>query len=145
MSVEANKALLRRVLKAYGEGDMDPLFAAVDDDVAWTSNALAGHYRFGGPRRGRAGLIEALSMIAADYAIQRYDITEMVGEGEVIWSTCQVDVQDRRSDLKMSFPLAARWQFAGGKVCACQEFFDTASVLHQQGRLPDSVALAKSA
>jgi ketosteroid isomerase-like protein len=51
---ERNKQTIRRVLAAYVEGDLAPLFAVFDDDVEWTSNALAGHYRFGGPHKGKS-------------------------------------------------------------------------------------------
>jgi ketosteroid isomerase-like protein len=138
-TVEANKQVLRRVLKAYEGGDYEPIFAALDEDVVWSSNSLANHYRFGGTRRGRAGVVEALSMIAADYEISRYDVIEMIGEGDVIWATSELSLFDRKTRRALTFPLINRWQFRGGKIVSCSEFFDTAAVLQQQGRIPESV------
>ena len=137
--VESNKALLRRVLKAYERGDYEPIFAALDEDVVWSSNSLANHYRFGGTRRGRAGVVEALSMIAADYDISRYDVVEMVGEGDVIWATSELSLYDRKTGRPLTFPLVNRWQFRDGRIVSCSEFFDTAAVLQQQGRIPSDL------
>ena len=140
-SVEDNKTTLRRVLKAYERGDFDPIYKALDDDVVWASNSLANHYRFGGARRGRAGVVEALSMIAADYDISRYDIVEMIGEGDVIWATSTLSLFDRKTGRPLTFPLVNRWQFKDGKIISCSEFFDTAAVLQQQGRIPQELPL----
>jgi len=138
-SVETNKATLRRVLKAYENGDYEPIFAALDEDVVWSSNSLASHYRFGGTRRGRAGVVEALSMIAADYEISRYEVLEMVGEGDVIWATSELALYDRKTGRPLTFPLVNRWQFRDSKIVSCSEFFDTAAVLQQQGRIPSDL------
>lgn len=142
--VEDNKTTLRRVLKAYESGDFDPIYKALDDDVVWASNSLASHYRFGGARQGRAGVVEALSMIAADYDISRYDVVEMVGEGDVIWATSTLSLFDRKTGRPLSFALVNRWQFKGGKIVSCSEFFDTAAVLQQQGRIPNELPLKVS-
>lgn len=137
--VETHKATLRRVLKAYEQGDYEPIFQALAEDVVWSSNSLANHYRFGGARRGRAGVVEALSMIAADYEISRYDVIEMVGEGDVIWATSELSLFDRKTRRPLTFPLVNRWQFKDGLIISCAEFFDTAAVLQQQGRIPKDV------
>ncbi len=135
-NVEDNKATLRRVIKAYESGDFEPIYEALDESVTWASNSLANHYRFGGVRHGRAGVVEALSMIAADYDISRYDVVEMVGEGDVIWATSTLSLFDRKTGRPLTFPLVNRWQFKDGKIVSCSEFFDTAAVLQQQGRIP---------
>ena len=134
--LERNKRTIRRVLAAYAEGDLEPLLAAFDDDVEWHSNALTGHYRFGGPHKGKAGLCEGLSVLAADYTLHRYEVRELVGEGDVIWALCDVAATHSRSGRPVSIPLVSRWQFGGGKVIAFSEYFDTAAVLAQEGRLP---------
>lgn len=129
----ANKAILARVLKAYETGDFEPFLEALDEEVVWDSHA--DQFRFGGARNGRAGVLEAMAIIAAEYQITRYRTTEMVGEGDVVWATNEVSVQDRRSGRVMTFPLINRWQFRDGRIVAGAEFFDTAAVLKQLGRL----------
>jgi ketosteroid isomerase-like protein len=131
----SNKAIVKRILTAYAVGDLSPLLAALDDNVSWTSNALVGHYRFGGRRHGRGGVIEGLSLIAADYDITRYEVREMIAEGEVVWVTSDLGVTDKRNSRNMDFMLVSRWQFRAEKLVSFCEFFDTASVMQQQGRV----------
>lgn len=138
-SVEENKATLRRMIVAYESGDFAPIYEALDEDVTWASNSLANHYRFGGVRRGRAGVVEALSMIAVDYEISRYEVVEMIGEGDVVWATSMLSLFDRKTARPLTFPLVNRWQFKDGKIVSCSEFFDTAAVLQQQGRIPQEL------
>jgi ketosteroid isomerase-like protein len=133
--IEANKSILRRALASYARGDLAPVFAVLDENVVWSSNALADHYRFGGRREGHAGVREALSMIAADYEIARYDVIEMVGEGDVVWVASNVAVFDRKRRRTLTFPIINRWELRDGKIVSCSEFFDTAAVLQQQGRI----------
>jgi ketosteroid isomerase-like protein len=140
VGAEFNKAVLARILKAYALADLAPLMGALHDDIAWTSNALPGHYRFGGRRQGRAGVIEALSMIASDYAIYRYDVRDLIGEGEIVWALCELEVGARGTQQSVALLLGSRWEFRDGKIISCQEFFDTAGTLAQLGRIQPTLA-----
>jgi len=133
--IRANKATVTRVLKAYAQGDLAPLFEAIADDVEWTSNTVSENYRFGGRRTGRAGVLEALSLIAVDYAVRRYELKEVTAEGDTIWSYVDAEFMHRRTNKPIAFVLASRWKFRDGKIVAFEEFFDTAAVLEQEGRI----------
>ena len=139
MTVAANKEALRHILAAYAVGDQGPALARLDDNFVWTVSALPGHFRFGGTRRGRAGAIETLSLIAADYTIHRYEVVEMVAEGDVIWTLSKVQASQRRSGKDIFFMIAGRWQFRDGKILSATEHFDSASVLAQQGDIPEVI------
>jgi len=130
---KANKALVAEILRAHGQGDLRPLYAALDEQVKWEAHAPQPHYRFGGPRSGRAGVLEAAAMIAAEYAIQRYDVKELVAEGQTVWAFSEAFYIHNNKPLK--FTTATRWVFRDGKVVEFHSFFDTAQVLAQQGRL----------
>ena len=62
-----------------------------------------------------------------------------MGEGDVIWAMCEVAATQRPSGRPVSTVLVSRWQFRGGKVIAFSEYFDTAGVLVQEGRLPEEL------
>jgi ketosteroid isomerase-like protein len=141
----SNKALVKRILDAYRVGDFAPVLETLDDKVVWTSNALVGHYRFGGQRHGRSGVLEVLSLVAADYHIARYDVREMIAEGDVVWVTSELGVKDKRNGAGMDFMLISRWQFRDGKITSFSEFFDTASVMQQQGRVAAEIPPALTA
>lgn len=135
---DTNKLALRRALEAYARGEVEPIKALASDHIVWTTNAMPGHYRFGGKHSGRAGMTESLAIIAAEYAITRYVVREMVAEGDVIWTTVDFGATYRKSGAKVDVILVSRWQFAEGKIVAFTEFFDSAGTLSQLGRLPKS-------
>jgi len=140
MDAASNKIAIRKALAAYGAGDLAPLLALLHDDVVWTAHALEGHYRFGGRHVGRASVVAALSMIAADYAINAYVVEEITAEGDIVWAANVVHVTERRLGGE-PFPvkLANRWRFRDGKIISVDEYFDTAGALCEEGRVPASV------
>lgn len=130
---KANKALVAEILRANGQGDLRPLYAALDEQVKWVAHAPQPHYRFGGPHSGRAGVLEAAAAIASEYSIQRYDVKELVAEGQTVWAFSEAFYIHNNKPLK--FITASRWVFRDGKIIEYHGFFDTAQVLVQQGRL----------
>lgn len=135
MSVAENKALVQRVLAAYAQSDLEPLLQVIDPDVIWISQGPAQHYAFGGRHIGRAGVLAAMSKLAMEYQLHDYNLVELIGEGEVVWMTAQVDFTHRKSKRRLTFPLVSRWQIRGGRVLALTEYYDSASLLLQEGQL----------
>ncbi|HEY0105803.1 MAG TPA: nuclear transport factor 2 family protein [Rhizomicrobium sp.] len=135
MGAAENKALIRTILKAYAQSDLAPLLEAIHADIVWTSQAPAAHYGFGGSHKGRAGTLAGMAKIATAYQLNHYRVTELVGEGDVVWMTATVAFTHRRSGTQLSFPLVSRWQFQDAKVIALTEYFDSATLLIQEGRL----------
>jgi ketosteroid isomerase-like protein len=137
--VEANKKVLERILRAYGEGDLERVVSSFDENVVWMVHTLPGHYRFGGPRRGHLGMSEVWAMLATYFTMERYDPLEVVGEGDVCWATNELTVLVRRSGKRVLLRLVNRWEFKDGKVIKCDEYFDTAATLVQQGRIAETI------
>jgi ketosteroid isomerase-like protein len=127
---------LTKIMRAYLQGDLEPLFAAASDDVVWDSNVSKGNFRFGGRFQGRVGLKEALSLIASEFAIIRFDVRELTGEGDVVWALSDVTLSEHKTGKRAEIRLANRWQFRGEKIVSCTEFFDSAGVLSALGRMP---------
>jgi ketosteroid isomerase-like protein len=127
---------LTRIMRAYLQGDLEPLFAAASDDVVWDSNVPKTSFRFGGRFQGRVGLKEALSLIASEFAIVRFDVRELTGDADVVWAMSDVTLSEHKTGKRADIRLANRWQFAGDKIVSCTEFFDSAGVLTALGRLP---------
>jgi ketosteroid isomerase-like protein len=139
-SLEANRKVLERILRAYSESDLERVVSSFDENVQWMVHALPGHYRFGGPKRGHLGMAEVWAMIATYFTIERYECKEMIGEGDVLWATNELTVMIRRVNRRVMLRLVNRWQFENGKVIACDEYFDTAAALTMQDRIPEVLA-----
>jgi hypothetical protein len=129
----ALKSHLRRMLTAYSEGDLAPIREALDPNVSYHPHGPKEFFRFARPHRGFADAIAGLSAIANDYAIHRYNIREMIGEGNVIWMTADLDATDRRQNIRLEITLVGRWQFESNRVVSVDEYFDSGSIALKLG------------
>ena len=125
---------MRRVLKAYGEGEFAPVSALLHPDIVWISNAPKSLFRFGGMHRGKDEAIVGMAMIAAEYDTHRYEVEELVGEDDIVWMTARLDMTSRRNGAHFVLPIASRWQFRDGFVVGITEYYDLATVALLEGR-----------
>jgi ketosteroid isomerase-like protein len=130
---EALKERVRGILTAYGQGELDELRAALDPDVVYSSHAPKELFRWGGRHEGIVNGVAALSAIASDYAVHRYEVTEVIGEGDVVWVTADLEATERRSKIRVETQLVTRWQFKGDSVVAVDEYYDNGSVALKLG------------
>ncbi|MEI9885574.1 MAG: nuclear transport factor 2 family protein [Rhizomicrobium sp.] len=135
MSAAANKERVRHILGAYAQSDLEPLLQAIHPDIVWITQAPSAYYPFGGRHEGRAGTLAGVAKIATVYSLNRYDVVELVAEGDVVWLTANLDFTHRKSGARLQFQLVGRWEFRDGKILKLTEYFDSASVLEQEGRL----------
>ena len=139
MSAAQNKAQIQGILGAYAQSDLEPLLAAIHPDITWTSQAPATFYGFGGTHKGRAGTLAGMAKIATDYQLNAYKVIELVAENDVVWMTADADFTHRKSGARLKFPLVSRWQFKDGRIIALTEYYDSATLLLEEGRLVPAV------
>jgi ketosteroid isomerase-like protein len=130
-----NKALMLSVMAAFKEGDLEPLFATLSPDVVWKSNAPKEFFRFGGIHRGMAGMKEYTAQLAMQYHFVKLEPRTITAKGDQVWGIFKAEAQHRPSGRYVRSDLSIRWTIADGRITAHQGFFDTASVLMQQGEL----------
>jgi len=136
------EGLMRRVTKAFAANDTRPLLEAIDDNTVWKTAAASGSpFQFGGSYRSRAGIAEVTSRIFSSYTFHRFDAKEIIESGEIAWGLFDVEgsyhpKKDRsRRAIPIGYECALRWRVRNGKLIEYQSFFDTASLLDQQGEL----------
>ena len=140
--------LMRHVVTSFESADLEPLIAALHDNVTWKSASKQDHvFRFGGDYYSKLGVLDALSDILMDYTINQMRPREIVASGEVVWGLFDVEVDydaHRGMDAvgkseqcrSVELEVAIRWRLKDGKIIEHQSFFDTASLLIQQGHPP---------
>jgi serine phosphatase RsbU (regulator of sigma subunit)/ketosteroid isomerase-like protein len=90
MSVEENKALVRRFLEAHAKGDLDTLEEMLAPD-------FVNHNPIPGQQPGREGYLQSFSEYHAAYSDTSYVIEKQVAEGdEVVTSFSASAIHDRR-------------------------------------------------
>jgi ketosteroid isomerase-like protein len=130
---------MRRVVAAFEQGDLRPLFDAIDDEgVIWKSGSIAGGpFGFSGAFISRIGVIEVTSLIAVDYKFRRFSPKEIISRGEVVWGLFDVAGDfappgNRAADSRpFEFECALRWRVQAGKIIEHHAFFDTEALLRQ--------------
>lgn len=132
--------LMRAVVTAFAQSDLQPLLSALHEDIVWKSASSDKIFSFHGVHKGRANVIAALSNISKDYTFHSMKPKEIVSCGDVIWGLFDADLS---FDPKgwgvpaklLKLEMAIRWRLKDGKVLEHHTFFDTAHLLIEQGSL----------
>ena len=91
MSIEENKALVRRFLEAHAKGDLD----TVDEMLA---PDFVDHNLIPGQQPGREGYLRALTEYHGAYSNTRYVIEKQLAEGEEVVTTFAVSATHDRGE-----------------------------------------------
>ena len=136
-----SEQLMRKVVAAFAQSDLQPLLDALHDDVVWKSaSRQPGLFSFQGEYRNRAGVREVLSNISKDYTFHHMKPQDIQETGDTVWGLFDVglryDHKGRTSEEKIvQLEIAIRWRMKDGKIIEHQAFFDTAYLmLLQQGQ-----------
>src|ERR687890_29377 len=91
MSIEENKALVRRFLQAHAKGDLDTLEEMLAPD-------FVDHNLIPGQQPGRGGYLRALTEYHGAYSHTRYVIEKQLAEGEEVVTTFAVSSTHDRGE-----------------------------------------------
>jgi serine phosphatase RsbU (regulator of sigma subunit)/predicted ester cyclase len=103
MSIEENKALVRRFLQAHANGDVD----TVDEMLA---PDFVDHNLMPGQQPGREGYLRALTEYHAAYSDTRYLIEKQLAEGDEVVTTFAVSATHDRGEWMGLVPTGKQFQ-----------------------------------
>jgi serine phosphatase RsbU (regulator of sigma subunit)/predicted ester cyclase len=103
MSIEENKALVRRFLQAHANGDVD----TVDEMLA---PDFVDHNLIPGQQPGREGYLRALTEYHAAYSHTRYLIEKQLAEGDEVVTTFAVSATHDRGEWMGLVPTGKQFQ-----------------------------------
>jgi serine phosphatase RsbU (regulator of sigma subunit)/predicted ester cyclase len=117
MSIEENKALVRRFLEAHAKGDLDTLEEMLATD-------FVDHNLMPGQQPGREGYLRALTEYHAAYSHTRYVIEKQLAEGEEVVTTFAVSATHDRGEWMGLVPAGKQFEallilvhrIVGGKI-----------------------------
>jgi ketosteroid isomerase-like protein len=131
----ANKNLMLSAIAAFKDGNLEPLFAALSPNVVWKATAPREFFRFGGTHRGIAGMREYTALLFSRYHFTRFTPKTLTAKGDQVWGLFEAEALHQISGKYVRTDISIRWTVKDGKITEHQGFFDTASVLMQQGDL----------
>lgn len=126
-----NKTLMTSVMRSFGEGDLRPLFDAIDENIVWKSGSPSDLLRFGGPHTNRLGVEELTAQVFATYQFIRFGITETAAEGDIVWGLLEIEAIHLPSKKKIKTEAALRWRIHNSKIVEHTSFYDSATFLPQ--------------
>jgi len=135
-----NKNLMLAVMAGLKSGKLEALFAAIRADVVWKVMAPREFFRFGGSYEGVAGVKEFTALLFSDYHLARLNPRTVTAKGEEVWGMFDAEALHRPSGRYVQFDISLYWRMKDGQIAEQQCFFDTASVLIQQGDLTTEAA-----
>src|SRR5215211_3605802 len=117
MSVEENKALVRRFLEAHAKGDLVTLEEMLAPD-------FVDHNLIPGEQPGREGYLRAFAEFQAAYSHTRYLIEKQLAEGDEVVTTFAVSATHDRGEWMGLAPTGKQFQallvlihrIVGGKI-----------------------------
>ena len=135
-----NKNLMLAVMAGLKSGKLDALFAAIRAEVIWKVMAPREFFRFGGTYQGVAGVKEYTALLFSGYHLARLNPRTVTAQGEDVWGVFDAEALHRASGRYVQFDISLYWRIKDGQIAEQQCFFDTASVLIQQGDLATRAA-----
>lgn len=128
------------VMAGLKSGKLEALFDAIRADVAWKVMAPREFFRFGGSYEGVPGVKEFTALLFSDYHLARLTPRIVTAKGEEVWGMFDAEALHRPSGRYVRFDISLHWRMKDGQIAEQQCFFDTASVLMQQGVLATEAA-----
>jgi ketosteroid isomerase-like protein len=131
MTDDATRALVRDLFDAYGRGDGERVATLVHDDIDWVLHGPVQVFSFVGPRHGKAEVLAALTVLANEYALERYEPDIIIVENDRAAVTSNVAFKQRSTGRTLSFRNANFLRFADGRLIEFREFMDTFDTAEQ--------------
>src|ERR1044072_2245136 len=135
MSEAENREFIRGLYAAVAEGNVVPLFAAMDDDfVTYEAESLP----FGGEHRGLEAnqrLVEAISRYV-DFASLKMD--HFLAGGDLVMALGSVVWQGLDGDQAVEMPLGEVWEVRDRRLISSRPFYlDTAAMVATSPKAAD--------
>jgi ketosteroid isomerase-like protein len=131
---EATRARTLRLYGDYTRGDMAAVMAGIAEDIAWSSVG-EGLAPWSGRWSGKDGVAAYFAAVQAACEVTAYDIEHVIAEGD--WATVlgTIRIRYRGDGSERQYAKADILRFGQGLLVEFREFYDTAGMLQDLGRV----------
>ncbi|MBP0444502.1 nuclear transport factor 2 family protein [Roseomonas sp. SSH11] len=120
-----NLARVQEIYGRYAQGDRGALFEALAPGVSWNSVG-DGLLPWAGSRKGPKGVRAYFAALDAEAEVTRYEVEQVIAQGEWIATLATVQIRYRRSEQSYRYAKADFIRLVDGQVVDFREFYDTA-------------------
>ena len=131
MTDGSTRATVDAFYKAYAAGDADTFSALIHDDINWIIYGPVQVFPFTGPRHGKQAVLDALTGIAKDFALERYVPQIVIVQGDRAAVLSNAAFKQRSTNRTVSLRLADFIRLSEGKIIELSELFDSFDAVEQ--------------
>ena len=132
MTVETlNRQIVLNLLDALARGDIETAVSRCTDDVDFLTHAPIDVLPHMGPRHGKAELRELWQTVDARYSEIRYQLPQMVAEGDMVAVYLRAFFRKRSNARVVQFDLAIFYSFRDGRIAQIREIIDSYDLVQQ--------------
>lgn len=131
MSTERTRAAVTDFYDAYASGDVGRVASSIGDDITWVIYAPRSQFGFAGPRRGKQAVLDTLTAIGEEYALESYVPKIILADEERAAVISDVRFTQRASGRVLNFRIADVMRLEGGRIVEFEEFVDSVDVVEQ--------------
>lgn len=131
MIEQLNRQRVLKFLDAFCSRDIESALACCSDDVDFVANAPIDIMPHMGHRHGKAGMREMWNAIYARYSSMRYEMVDMVAEGDKVAANVRTFFRKAGNDRIIQFDMAMFYTFRSGRIAQIREIMDTFDLVQQ--------------
>ncbi|WP_369721013.1 nuclear transport factor 2 family protein [Bradyrhizobium sp. LLZ17] len=132
MTVEKlNRRRVLHLLDTITRADLEAALACCTDDVDFLTHAPIDVLTHMGPRHGKAELREYWGTVQARYVETRYEVPQIVAEGDTVAAYLHVFFRKRSNDRIIQVDMAVFYTFRDGLIAQIREIIDSYDLVQQ--------------
>ena len=131
MVEQLNRQRVLNFLDAFYSRDIEGALACCSDDVDFVANAPIDIMPHMGHRHGKAEMREMWSTVYARYSSMRYEMVDIVTEGDKVAANVRAFFRKRDNDRIIQFDIAVFYTFRSGRIAQIREIIDTFDLVQQ--------------
>ena|SRR5579871_1915069 len=131
MAENLSRQRVLNFLELYYSGDIEGALARCSDDVELTAPAPVDVLPHMGRRNGKDEVRRTWRMVHARYSSLRYEIRNLVAEGDAVAANIRQFFTKRSNDRTMQFDIAAFFTLRDGRITEIRQITDTFDLVQQ--------------
>jgi ketosteroid isomerase-like protein len=120
MGAEDNRAVVRGTYESFERGDLEALFAALDDDIVWVNHTPSS--TFYGEHKGIDGMRAMVTKIGEDLEITHFQLQTLVADGDHVVALVEQGFTDKSTGQAHRGPLIHFCEVHDGRITRVDEF-----------------------
>ena len=123
----SNVDVIKRLYRAFSEGDLDTVFSLIDPSVEWIESE---GIPYGGVFVGHEAILNGVfAKIGAEWDDFTANVDQFIDAGDIVVTLGTDSGTFKATGKRMAAPTATVWTLKDGKVVKFRQYIDTLAVI----------------